>query len=61
MAARSSLEDPGFLIILSPVEINAAAQALCIELLEAGAGILPRMEDGEMVTCILFYLALEIE
>jgi hypothetical protein len=61
MAARSSLEDPGFLIILSPPAINAAAHARCIELLEAGAGIVPRTEDGETVICILIYLALEME
>jgi len=61
MAAWSSLEEPGFLMMLSPAEIRAAAQALCSELLEAGADREPWMEEGEMITFILFYLALEME
>jgi hypothetical protein len=54
IAALSSLETPGFLIMVSPAEINAAAQALCMELFEAGAGMAPCMEEGETVTCIVF-------
>jgi hypothetical protein len=33
-------------MILSPFLINAAAQALCMELLEAGAKIFPVKIDG---------------
>jgi hypothetical protein len=38
------------LIIVSPLAINAAAQALCIELLEAGAQIFPDIFEGLIVT-----------
>jgi hypothetical protein len=61
MAARSSLEDPGLRICDLVCEINAAAQALCMELLEAGAWMLPRIAEGEIVTFIVFYLARAIE
>ena len=52
IAALSSFEWPGFLIILFPFATNAAAQALCIELLEAGACIDPDNWDGCIVAII---------
>src|SRR5450432_1470675 len=51
-AERSSLEDPGFLICDTDFEINAAAQALCMELFEAGACTIPLIFEGEIVTFI---------
>jgi hypothetical protein len=39
-------------MMLLPFRTNAAAQALCIELLEAGACIFPTKVDGCMVTFI---------
>jgi hypothetical protein len=60
-AARSSFEAPGFIIWVAVCETNAAAQALCMELLEAGACRLPRMADGEIVTFIVYYLARAME
>src|SRR5579862_3106981 len=45
-AALSSLEYPGFLIMLFAALSNAAAHARCIELLEAGACIVPFNIDG---------------
>jgi hypothetical protein len=55
------LEDPGLKMSVFVCEISAAAQALCMELLEAGACRLPLTEDGEMVMFIAFYLARAIE
>jgi hypothetical protein len=42
-------------------ETNAAAHALCMELLEAGACTVPDTIDGEMVMFIAYYLARAIE
>jgi hypothetical protein len=39
-------------MMLFPFRTNAAAQALCIELLEAGACIFPDKVDGCIVTFI---------
>ncbi len=52
-AALSSAELPGLCKIVLPLFTRAAAQALCIALLEVGAMILPLMSDGFMVTCII--------
>jgi hypothetical protein len=60
-AALSSLEDPGFFICVFVWETNAAAQALCMELLEAGARTLPFISEGEIVTFIFYYLARAME
>jgi hypothetical protein len=38
--------------MLLPFETNAAAHARCIELLEAGACMVPSNEDGFIVACI---------
>jgi len=60
-AALSSLELPGLMICVFVCDINAAAQALCMELLDAGACRLPFTIEGEMVTFILYYLARAME
>ena len=45
-AALSSLDIPGLEIMDTPFLTNAAAQARCIELLEAAATIDPLTTDG---------------
>ena len=54
MAALSSLLWPGLEITVLPFRNNAAAHARCIELLEAGAWMLPFNLELLMVTSILF-------
>src|SRR6516225_608086 len=53
MPAKSSLDRPGFVIRDSPLRNKAAAQALCMELLEAGAITWPPRTDGCIVTRIM--------
>ena len=48
-AARSSFEWPGLWMKVLFRAMSAAAQALCMELFEAGARIVPFNVDGEMI------------
>jgi hypothetical protein len=48
------LDIPGLCIIVSPTFNKAAAQALCIELLEAAAVITPFSVDGCIVTITIY-------
>jgi hypothetical protein len=52
IAALSSLLVPGFWITLVPFVTRAAAQARCIELLEAGACTIPFTWEGNIVAFI---------
>jgi hypothetical protein len=54
-AARSSFDVPGFRIVVVPFDNNAAAQARCIELLDAGALTFPLIDEGYIVTTIFNY------